>query len=75
MPLRDPKALKPQKMRAYDEVCKGLEGFLNLWSAIANDDFSREFKRKKKPVSQYWRGVKAALDLSLPIEESLKDDF
>ena len=51
MPLKDPKALKPQKMCAHDEVCKGLGGFLNLWSAMANDDFSREFRRKNEPVS------------------------
>ena len=52
----------------HDEVCKGLGGFLNLWIATANDDFSGEFRRKNEPVSQYWRGVKAALDLPLPIE-------
>ena len=57
VPLGDPKVLKPQKMMKFthDEVCKGLEGFLNLWSAMANDDFSREFRRKNKPMSQYWR--------------------
>ena len=75
VPRGDPKALKPQKMRGHDEVCKGLGGFLNLWSAMANDDFSGEFRRKNEPVSQYWRGVKAALDLPLSIEECLKDGF
>ena len=75
VPRGDPKALKPQKMRGHDEVYKGLGGFLNLWSAMANDNFSREFRRKNEPVSQYWRGVKAALDLLLPIEECLKDGF
>ena len=75
VPHGDPKALKAQKMRGHDEVCKGLGGFLNLWSAMATDDFSGEFRRKNEPVSQYWRGVKAALDLPLPIEEYLKDGF
>ena len=42
---------------------------------MANDDFSGEFRRKNEPVSQYWRKVKAALDLLLPIEECLKDGF
>ena len=42
---------------------------------MANDDFFGEFKRKNKPMSQYWRGVKATLDLLLPIEESLKEGF
>ena len=68
-------ALKPQKMHGHDEVYKGLEGFLNLRSAMANDDFSGEFRRKNEPLSQYWRGVKATLDLPLPVEESLKGGF
>ena len=62
-------------MRGHDEVCKGLGGFLNLWSAMGNDNFSGEFRRKNEPVSEYWRGVKVALDLLLPIEECLKDGF
>ena len=68
-------ALKPQKMRGHDEVYKGLGGFLNLWSAMANDDFSGEFRRKNEPLSQYWRDVMAALDLSLPSKESLRGSF
>ena len=71
----DPKALKPQKMRGHDKVCKGSRGFFNLWSAMANDDFSRDFRRKNELVSQYWTGVKAALDILLPTKESLKDGF
>ena len=38
----------------------------------ANDDFSRVFRRKNKPLNQYWRGVKAVLDLLLSAEESLR---
>ena len=48
---------------------------MNFTSAMANDDFSGEFRRKNKPVGQYWRDVKVALDLPLPTKESLKDDF
>ena len=68
-------ALKPQKIRGHDEVYKGLGGFLNLWSAMANDDFSRESRRKNELLSEYWRGVKAALDLPLPSVESLRGGF
>ena len=42
---------------------------------MANDDFSGEFRRKNNLISQYWRDVKAALDLPLPTKESLKDGF
>ena len=75
VPCGDPMALKPQKMCGHDEVYKGLGGFLNLWSAMANDDFSGEFRRKNEPLSEYWRGVKAALDLPLPSVEFLRGGF
>ena len=53
MPRGDPKALKPQEMCAYDKVCKGIGGVLNLWSAMANDDFSSKFRWRNELVSQY----------------------
>ena len=43
--LGDPNALKPQKMHGHDEASKDLGGFLNLWSVMAIDDFSRKFRR------------------------------
>ena len=73
MPCGDPKALEPQKMRGHDEVCKGLGGYINLWSTMANDDFFGEFRWTNEPVSQYLRDVKATLDLPFLIEESLRD--
>ena len=42
---------------------------------MANDDFSGEFRRKNEPLSEYWRDVKAALDLPLPLVESLRGEF
>ena len=75
VPCGDLMALKPQKMCGHNEVYKGLRGFLNLWSAMANDDFSGEFSRKNEPLSQYSRDVKAALDLLLPLEEFLRGSF
>ena len=68
-------ALKPQKIHGLDEVYKGLGGFLNLWSAMANVDFSGEFRKKNEPLSEYWRGVKVAVDLLLPSVESLRGGF
>ena len=73
VPHEDPKALKPLQMRGHDEVCKGLGGFINLWNTMANDDLSGEFQRMNEPMSHYWRDVKAALDLPLSLEETLKD--
>ena len=42
---------------------------------MANDDFFGKFRRKNEPHSEYWRDVKAALDLLLPLEESLRGGF
>ena len=42
---------------------------------MANDDFSWEFRKTNELVSYYWRNMKAALDLPLPLEEILKDKF
>jgi len=68
--LGDPKALKSLKMCGHDNVSKGLRGLINLWSTMANDNLSREFRRLVEHVGYYWRSLKA-----LPIEESLRNDF
>ena len=51
VPHGDLMAFKSQKICEHDEVYKGLGEFLNLWSAMANDDFFGEFRRKNKPLS------------------------
>ena len=75
VPNGDPMALKPEKMRGHDEVCKGLGGFLNLWNGMANDDLLEEFQRKIEPVKYYWRGMRIALDEPLPSEDRLRNGF
>ena len=75
MPLGDPKALEPQRMCGRDEICKGLGGFLNLWSTMVNDDSYGKFKLSNEPISQYWRDAKEALDLSLPSTKTLRNGF
>ena len=51
MPHGNPKALKLLMMHGHDEVSKGLGGFLNLWNAMANDDFTGKFRRRNEYVS------------------------
>jgi hypothetical protein len=43
-----PILLVPQRMRNFDEIAKGLTGFLNLWNTMANKDISDEFKRQNE---------------------------
>ena len=62
-------------MHRHDEVCNGLQRALNLWNAMANNGFSGEFKRTNEPISQYWKDIKVALNLLLPLEETLKEGF
>ena len=42
---------------------------------MANDDFFGEKRSKNEPLSEYWKGVKATLDLLLPLVESLRGGF
>jgi len=67
--------LAPQRGRCYDEVCKGINGFLSLWGTITNENLSGEFRRMNKPLSYYWRGVRSALNTPLLAPESLGNGF
>jgi hypothetical protein len=40
-----PVSLVSQRMRNFDEVAKGLGGFVNLWNTMANEAISGEFRR------------------------------
>jgi hypothetical protein len=51
VPSGSPICLVPQKMRNFDEVVKGLTGFVNLWDTMANEDMSGEFRRWNEPLS------------------------
>jgi hypothetical protein len=53
VPSGSPIPLVPQKMRNFDEVAKGLGGFVNLWDTMANEDVSGEFRRRNEPLSYY----------------------
>ena len=45
----------------FDEVVKGLVGFVNLWDTMANEDMSGEFRIWNEPLSYYWKGVKSMM--------------
>jgi hypothetical protein len=51
----------------FDEVVKGLVGFVNLWDTMASEDMSGEFRRQNEPLSYYWRGVKSAMALEISV--------
>ena len=62
VPRGSPVPLAPQIMRSFDEVCKGLDGYIAFWRAMANQDLSGEFQRKNEPVMKYWQDVRGALN-------------
>jgi hypothetical protein len=62
-------------MRNFDEVVKGLVGFVNLWDTMANEDISSEFKRRNEPLSYHWRGVKSAMALEISVPQTLQNGF
>jgi hypothetical protein len=52
-------------MRNFDEVVKGLVGFVNLWDTMANEDMYGEFRRRNEPLSYYLESAMAS-EISVP---------
>ena len=75
VPSGSPLPLKPEQMKAFVEVKKGLNGFIAYWNKMADDDVSGEFRRKNDPIKKYWMGVTAAFDAPLQVRETLGDGF
>ena len=53
LPRGQPRPLIPQRHENYDEVMKGISGFLTLWESMANEDLSGEYRRKKDHILYY----------------------
>ena len=53
VPRGSPLPLTPHLMRSFHEVCKGLDGYIDLWGAMANQDLSGEYRRKIELVKKY----------------------
>ena len=49
-------------MRSIEEIKKGLDGYIEYWTKMANSDESEEFRRKNDLVQEYWKEVREALD-------------
>jgi hypothetical protein len=75
VPSGSPVPLVPHKMRNFDEVAKGLGGFVNLWDTMANEDISGEFRRQNEPLSYYWRAVTLAMDVAILVPQTLQNGF
>ena len=71
MPSGSPVPLLRHKMRNFDEVAKGLSGFVNLWDTMANEDISSEFRRQNEPLSYYWRAITSMMDAELSVPQTL----
>jgi hypothetical protein len=65
VPSGSPFPLVPLKMRNFDEVVKGLVGFVNLWDTMANEDMYGEFRRRNEPLSYYLESAMAS-EISVP---------
>ena len=75
VPSSSPVLLVPHKMRNFDEVVKGLGGFVNLWNTMANEDISGKFKRRNKPLNYYWRAITSAMDAAILVLQTLQNGF
>jgi hypothetical protein len=75
VPSGSPVPLDPQRMRNFDEITKGLSGFVNLWDTMANKDTFGEFRRRNELLSYYWRAVRSAMALDISVSETLRGGF
>ena len=62
-------------MRSIEEIKKGLDGYIEYWTKMADSDESGEFRRKNDPVKEYWKGVREALDEPYQERERLMEGF
>ena len=75
VPRGNPKPLPPNLMQGFEEIRKGIDGYIALWRAMANQDLSGEFWLKMEPVMQYWKDVRSTLDEPLKRHNALRDGF
>ena len=45
VPTGSPRPVRPQEMRSIEEIKKGLDGYIEYWTKMANSDESGEFRR------------------------------
>ena len=62
-------------MRNFDDIKQGLQGFINHWEQLSQEDSTGEYCRRYEPLSYYWRGVRTTLDMPLEYNAVLKDGF
>jgi hypothetical protein len=62
-------------MQNFDEVAKGLGGFVNLWDTKEKNDIFGEFKRWKEPLSYYWRAVRSGMASQILVLQTLQNGF
>jgi hypothetical protein len=62
-------------MKNFDEITKGLSGFVNLWDTMVNEDISGEFRRRNEPLSYYWRVVRSVVASDISVLKSLRGGF
>ena len=70
-----PSSIQPSAMRNFDDIKWGLQGFINHWEQLSQEDSTGEYRRRYEPLSYYWRGVRTALDMPLEYNAVLKDGF
>ena len=75
VPSGSPVRLGSQRMKNFDEITKGLSGFVNLWNTMVKEDISDEFRSQNEPLSYYWRAVRSAMASNILVLETLYGGF
>ena len=70
-----PKIVQPSSMRNLEDIKRGLQGFINHWDKLSEEDSTGEHHKQYELLSYYWRCVMVALDAPIEFDETLKDGF
>ena len=62
-------------MQNVNDIIQDLQGFINQWNQLSQENSTKEYRTQYKPLSYYWRRVMATLDLPLKYDVALMDGF
>ena len=61
LPQGDPLCVKPRKIKNRVEIARGLDGYIQHWTDMSNEDGTIAYKTHMSHLVTYWTGVRNAM--------------
>ena len=61
LPQGDPLCVKPRKIKNRVEIARGLDGYIQHWIDMSNEDGMTAYKTHMSHLVTYWKGVRNAM--------------